>query len=321
MKKFLSAVLSLVMILSMIPAASAAPTVDSTTTWVPNPLELPLELRVLARETGSGNPYESAPSISFEDGNIANIDYRAELNMLLIRNFFEATYFTQGSYDKVKEEFDRAPITTEINVVIEFPSQYVKSGVDLNSTGALVSDNGIFEEKSRQINGNKATITYINEPLTAGELYTNYKASGNPANNSYLADLAFELNDALAYADEGEYVVSVTMSGKTTIDFASKKQVVEYVGGSQNIVTISKYARANHVLEVVPAKPATCKEDGHTQAVKCKIHDSYDCGAYGVYKPQSIPKLNHMISGISLIYSIPEIPATCATDGIKAHET
>lgn len=326
MKRILSAVLSLVMMISMIQTVSAGPTIDSSTTWVPNPLELPLQLTVLARETGSGNSYESAPEVNFVSGGSAKVDYRAELNMLPIRNFFEAAYFESGGgYDRTKEEFDKAKITTEIKVIIEYPAEYLEPDVDLMTAGGLVNNNGIFAEKeARQIAGNKVTITYENTDLTAGELYANYKASANPAINSYLADLAFELNDAISYTEVGQYTVSVTMSGSTTIDFESKEQVVKYVGGSQNIVTIQEEVPippVAHMVEVVPAVPATCKEDGYTRSVKCSIHNSYTCGALGVYPPESIPKLNHMLAGVSSKILILEHPATCAKDGIKAHET
>lgn len=315
MKKVVSIVLAFVMILSTFATVSAA-SVNDLTSYIPNPLEMELGVGVLARKSGTTDAYTSALEILEKELlNGIGIDYKATLDMEPVRLLFDKQFITTvlTGDPTAQGEFNAATVDTEVSVKITYPesADFVS---DLTSAGVLDAGS-IFSEKSRTRNGNVLTIVYKNQDdLTVGEL-TEHK-------DSYLKNISFVLENDLSYDTEGYHEVKVEMSGSTNISFASKTQTVAYSGAASHIVS----ADTKHVLEVVPAVPATCEKEGLEEGVKCKthegyqcanhgvVHDGYDCGARGVLKPtKTIPKLPHNTVHVD------EEPATCYATGLKEH--
>lgn len=317
MKKFVSVVLALTMVVSMFATASAA-TVATTTSWVPNPLELGLEVVVKGRESGIGGDYTTALAIASSEllgadspERIKGVDYQTTLNMKPIRDLFGEDFMTTTLLNDpdVATEFNSGIVSTTVKVVIDYPATAIVK-TDLASAGILDAGS-IFSQVSRDVNGNKVTIIYKNEDnLTAEELMDNKDA--------YLKDISFTLNDAIAYSAEGNHTVSVTLSGSTKIAFSSKTQEVTYTGSSSHITTYTlKPEDIVHILEIVPRKPATCTEVGYTEGVRClTCADPYDANCAGTHRPEEIAKLNH----VGFVVDIAEVPATCGSIGIKAHK-
>ncbi|MBR5614429.1 MAG: S-layer homology domain-containing protein [Clostridia bacterium] len=301
-KKLIAAIMIFTMLMTCVQPCFAA-TINDTTDFVPNPLEMDLAVGVTARKSGTSDAYTSALSIEDVVGGVG-VDYQATLNMKPIRDICTGAFITNviGNDQSLKTEFDSAPVTTTVSVEIEYPSS-ASIGADLSTAGVLEAGSIFSEASPRSINGNKVTITYKNaDSITARALVDNV--------NSYLADIIFTLNDAVTYSTDGYHTVSVKLTGETQIAFSSKVQKVQYTGEASHIVS----ALTMHVLEVVPAKPATCTDRGWTEGVKCKTHSSYNCGAHGLIEPQNtIAPLGHTTSFIA------ETPATCTTDGVKAH--
>lgn len=316
MKKIVSIVLTIVMVVSMFTTISAA-TVDSLTAHVPNPMALELGMEVLARKSGTGNAY--ANTLALVEAALANgigVDYQATLDMSLVRALFDRDLIKSILDDGTAQaEFDAGKVTTEVTVTITYPAKakFVSSDLTAQSVGRLDAGD-IFSEKSRSVAGNTLTIVYQNkENLTVGELTEN--------RDTYLKDIAFYLENELSYNTEDDYhTVTVSMNGSTTLDFSSKTQVVTYSGSSSHIVSANKY----HLLKVIPAVPATCTTPGTKESVMCETHKSglcdecgrhngYNCGARGIVKPVIEPKIPHQ----TVLFGM--VPATCRSTGIKEH--
>ncbi len=313
MKRFVSIVLAIMMIASMFTTVSAA-TIEEHThgySYITNPLDMTLGVSVLARKSGEGDYSDRAISLDTV-GDGMGIDYKATLDMSTIRGFFDKPFITTvlGGDDQAIAEFNAGTVSSTINVAITYPADAViADGSDLATAGTLDAGS-IFSEVSRSGLETAAsgatktlTITYKNaDNLTAGELSAN--------KDTYLKDIAFYLDNVVSYNEDGLHKVTVSLTGSTTITFASRTQTINYSGASSYIVS----AAINHLLQVVPAVPATCDEMGWTEGVKCVSHDSYNCGANGTVEPQqTIPKLNH-----NTIF-VAEVPATCTSTGVAAH--
>lgn len=317
LKKLVAAAISVVMITICVQPCFAV-TIAEITDFVANPFNLPqMSMRVDARESGQG-AYSSSLAVTSETA--SSVDYKATLDMSTVRDLFDEGFMTViiPGDPGLQSEYNSAEVSTTVDVVIDYPATANITG-DLNSIGYLDAGN-IFSEKSRVASGNKLTITYVNrQGLTAQELTANV--------DTYLKDISFYLEGSVSYETEGSHMVTVTMSGSTQIKFASKTQTVNYYGGASQITNFSK-AIVDHVLEIVPLIPATCDTPGQTESVKCATHNSYDCdeiyGVHGIVHPTPIPVLNHEINvggtSVSMKIEIPEVPATCATTGVRAHK-
>ena len=316
MKRFVSVVLAVMMIASMFTSVSAATIEEHASapgfSYITNPLDMTLGVSVLARKSGEGEYSDRAISIETVGAGMG-IDYKATLDMSTIRGFFDKPFITTvlGGDNEALEEFNNATVSSTINVAITYPvDAVIANGSNLATAGRLEAGS-IFSEVPPRSGFETAasgatktmTITYKNaDNLTAGELSAN--------KDTYLKDIAFYLDDVVSYNENGLHKVTVSLTGSTTINFASRTQTINYTGASSYIVS----AAINHMLQVVPAVPATCDEKGWTEGVICVSHDSYNCGANGTVVPQqTIPKLNHKT------ISVAEIPATCTSTGVKAH--
>ena len=313
MKRFVSIVLAVMMIASMFTTVSAA-TIEEHThgySYITNPLDMTLGVKVLARKSGERDYSDKAISLDTV-GEGMGIDYKATLDMSSIRGFFDKPFITTvlGGDDQAIAEFNAGTVSSTINVAITYPADAViADGSDLATAGTLDAGS-IFSEVSRTGLETAAsgatktmTITYKNaDDLTAGALSAN--------KDTYLKDIAFYLDNVVSYNENGLHKVTVSLTGSTTINFASRTQTINYTGASSYIVS----AAINHMLQVVPAVPATCDEKGWTEGVKCVSHDSYNCGANGTVEPkQTIDKLEH-----NTIF-VAEVPASCIATGVKAH--
>ena len=243
MKKIVSIVLTMVMIVSMFATVSAA-SVNDLTSYIPNPLEMELAVGVLARKSGTTDVYADSLELTQEKlPNGVGVDYKATLDMEPIRLLFDKQFVTtvlEGDAS-AKDEFDAANVVTEVTVKITYPES-ASFASSLETAGELDAGS-IFSEMSRSAFGNTLTIVYQNEAgLTVGEL-TEHK-------DTYLKNIAFYLENELSYHTEGDHTVTVEMEGATTISFASKTQIVEYSG------------EASHIAKVNPRKSGSVSGGG-----------------------------------------------------------
>ena len=323
MKKVVSIILMLTMMLSMFSSVSAA-TIAEETSYVPNPMELPLSVSVGAKISGSEDAfvYPPAENVAFTVGAYEKkgVDYRAKLDMSTVRSLFDEGFIQVVLPDdaEARNEFESGVVSTTVNVLIEYPqTAIIDTDLDLTSKDIGTLDAGsIFSESGREVKNNSVKITYVNTSgLKVSELKENVE--------SYLKDIEFTLEDVIAYSEAGDQIVKITLSGETLIDFASKDQKVIYSGSASNIVTVSKDGNIhNHELVVVPAEPATCLKEGKTEAIICRTHQSYgECGALGTKESKSIPALNHMLGGETLKIHVDSVAATCTSKGILEHYT
>ena len=323
MKKIVSIILTLAMMLSMFSSVSAA-TIAEETSYVPNPMELPLSVSVGAKISGSDDAfvYPPAENVSFTVGAYEKkgVDYSAKLDMATVRSLFDEGFIQVVLPDdaEARAEFDNGVVSTVVNVLIEYPATaIIDSDIDLTSKKVGTLDAGsIFSESAREVKENSVKITYVNTTgLKVSELKTNVE--------TYLKDIEFTLKDVIAYSEAGDQIVKITLSGETLIDFASKDQKVIYSGSASNIVTVSKDGNIhNHELVVVPAVPATCLTDGTTEGIICRTHNSYgECGALGTKETAPIAKLNHMLNGKSMKIHVDAEAATCTSKGVLEHYT
>ena len=214
MKKFLSVVLTLMMVFSVFTTVSAATVegvVSGIFTEITNPLltyELPIE--VVACETATDSYQGSPLNISGKaSGTEIGVDFKATLKMQTIRDLFDSyTYNSIKGDTDAMNEFNNATVTSEITVTIEYPNVTVDT-----LKGQLVGANfELYPEVKRELVGeNMLAITFKNrtEPaLKASEL-----------SKEFLTDITFELKDAATYKKEGKHELKIEMEGKTTFDF------------------------------------------------------------------------------------------------------
>lgn len=335
MKRLISFALSLVMVLSTA-ATVMADTIAGVTSFVPNPHNQQLLVQVLGRETGGGDfgsagSYTAALPLTRPNGGSVGVDYKTTLDMAPIRNLFTEPIITSVLMNDatLKDEFEAGVISTTITVDIQYPTAEAVS----NTITGTLNAGSIFSEVSRNVGAKSTVITYKNEDnLTVGALKADLAAhSADAATASKLKDIDFILDGQLNYNTDGYHQVTVTLTGTSTITFASKTQTVQYYGTSSHIATITEEAApiVFHVLEIVPAIPPTCTVSGTTQGVKCSTHNSYDCDndddddydVQGIIIPETIPALGHDPANSATIVDVSGVPATCASTGIVEHKT
>ncbi len=316
MKRFVSIVMAIMMIASMFTSVSAATINEHASapgfSYITNPLDMTLGVSVLARKNGEGEYSDRAISIDTV-GDGMGIDYKATLDMSTIRGFFDKPFITTvlGGDGQAIDEFNRATVSSTINVAITYPADaIIADGSDLATAGRLEAGSIFSEvlprsgfETAASGESKTLTITYKNaDNLTAGGLSAN--------KDTYLKDIAFYLDNVVSYNENGLHKVTVSLTGSTTINFESRTQTINYTGASSYIVS----AAINHLLQVVPAVPATCDEKGWTEGVICVSHDSYNCGANGTVEPeQTIEILNHNTVFVA------RIAPTCTSTGVAEH--
>ncbi len=238
MKKFVSIVLAIAMMVSLVAVVSAA-TVSDLTSYVPNPLEVDMEVGVLARKSGTGNQYV-APTLALSERNLSagvGVDYKSTLNMEPVRLIFDKGVITSvlASDGDAQAEFEAATVATQISVKITYPAgaNFVS---DLTTAGVLDASD-IFSEVSRTPDGNSLTIVYKNrDNLTVAELCDHKQ--------DYLRNIAFILEDDVSYNAKGQYEVKVEMDGESVISFESKTQTVKYSGENSHTVTLSVHSQS-----------------------------------------------------------------------------
>lgn len=326
MKKFLSVVLALTMLFSMLTTASADTMKDILDRFGfggTEPYDVgQLPLHVAARKSGSnGNYIEANEGLELKKWELLDkdvstsgvgIDYQATLDMSPIKALFDRELIELVLRDDAaKADFYDGTVTTDVTVTITYPKTAVvnEETLKLATTGSLDDNSRLnfVETADRMIvedgNFKKATIKYKNKD--------NLKVDDLDGESKVLDDIIFTLNNTIKYNSDGYHNVTVSMSGSTTIAFDNgAQQIVTYSGNSSHILS----AATEHKLVVVPVEPATCKEKGWTEGVKCETHDSYVCGAHGLVTPvQIIPQLSHDI------LFVPVVNATCSSTGVIAH--
>ncbi len=234
MKKIISAVLALVMVLSMFTVVSAA-TVESYMTGrnIPNPMPVNLTIEVAAGRNGSGT--YSTDNLAITSSGAEGVDYKTTLVMAPIRELFGKNFIRTafGGDTAADTEFKAGLVTTTVDVTVTYPAGAIfAEGVDiaLDTVGHLDAGD-IFGEVSRMPGTNSVTIRFANTtPLTVESIMADV--------NNKLKDITFILDDVVSYASEGTYSVTVSLTGSTTIDFTTSADFVANYSGTDTHNTI-----------------------------------------------------------------------------------
>ena len=168
LKKLVAAMLS-VMTFTMLVQPCFAVTVNELIEDFPQSVELQLEMGVSAKRSEGGD-YEAGGLLIQDIVSAQSVDYIASLNMQPIRDVFSNTamaFLANSDDDELRNEFLNGSVTTEITVVIDYPDT-AETSSDFRNKGALVSDNNIFEEKSREVDETekRAIIRFKNRDNT-----------------------------------------------------------------------------------------------------------------------------------------------------------
>lgn len=219
MKKFLSIVLTLMMVFSVfttVSAATVATLVNSAVTTITDPFlafkDMPISITSSLGASGI--------SVPFVSGGV-DADFTATLDMKQLRDFFDGDYFITpllAGDTAATTEFESAIVATDITVTVKHPGITVQNA---GNAGDLVSYNsGTFEQVSRTINTDEVIVKYKNKDnLTVAALMAN--------KDTYLDDLTFELNDAAKYTTVGDYTLTVTMAARSTVTFNNQTPLDE----------------------------------------------------------------------------------------------
>ena len=228
MKKFLSVVLALTMIVSVFTTTVSAATIrnlfDGQGWSTPTYGDIALGVTVSAKKSGSSDAYSSA-TLSLSDASLGNgigIDYKATLDMSPVRGavntLLAKPFITAALADTEAEaEFYAGTVTSDIMVKITYPAVAVVDDSALSSAGI---DNVSYTENGARAfategENKTATIKYknTNDSLTVNDLVN------NPA--SIFDDINFTLANVIKYNSTGSHKVTVEMSGATTFTFSS----------------------------------------------------------------------------------------------------
>lgn len=225
LKKLIASAISFVMLAASIQPCFAATVNEVTPSWIPNPLTLDLAVDVLAKKSGD-TTYTS--SLSIIDTASVGVDYKTTLNMEPVRNIFNGVVISNliSQDSEAQAEFDAGTVETTVAITINYPADAVLSD-DILTSGDI--DNAFFNEVNRTQSGNSVTITYNNDTITAGDLAADVE--------NKLSNITFALDGKVSYAQQGTYPIAVSMSGSTTITFASRVQTVNYSGNGSHTTT------------------------------------------------------------------------------------
>ncbi len=336
MKKFVSVVLALTMVVSMFATASAAKVSDYIDTpESENFLEYQLPIYVRAKKSSDSAYKEATEGLKFAAEQLKTegvlVDFDARLDMQQIREVFAGDFYRLVS---VASDFLTGKVATDVTVTVE----YDKGRVIDTAAGNLISAaNDVYtqvgERTVTSVNDKRDKITIkFAEKLNNGNKITVSELVAN--DDKYFSDITFELNDAVKYSNDGIYNIKVTLDAKTTFEFDDIKVNIGYSNteGSGNFVVS---AATDHLLAIIPAVAATCTTNAWTEGVYCKSHqdkdcpvhgikhNGYDCGVMGTYRAEEVPntKLNHKTGNTFATELVAEVPATCVVDGVKGHYT
>ncbi len=261
MKKIISVVLALMMVLSMFTAVSAATVNDLLTErGFSSTKNLSLAVEVNAKKSTSAE--YAATDLAITSSGAEGVDYKTTLNMGPIRTLFGSEAISVLS---AGDDFAAGIVTTTVNVEIEYPDAAAIAG-DKRTIGVLEAGS-IFVEAGRAYDGNdlnteKFTVTYNNTAnLNAADLVANHA--------TYFADIAFTLEDAVSYSAAGTYPVTVKLTGTTTIDFPSVDFVANYTGEDTHTTTYTAYTPGGNTR---PASyTVTFNTNGGTEVSNVKV--------------------------------------------------
>lgn len=352
MKKFVSVVLALTMVVSMFATASAYPVshyIDTPESE--NFMEYQLPIYVEAKKTSDADVDENwknategleilSDTLKTVDGGVS-VDFRATLDMQQICDVFDGDFYRLVS---LADDFDTGKVSTSVNVTVEYDKGTIEDATAKTEGSLLNSANDVYtqvgERTVASVNDKRNKITINFKQKTDNVSVTDLIADKN-AENKYFSDITFDLPGAVKYSNDGYYNVQVTLTGKTTFTFgAGSEKTIVNIGYSNKVATENDdigtgnfivSAATEHLLAIEPAKAATCTTNAWTEAVYCKshkgkscafhgrTHNGYDCGVMGTYEAAEIP--NTALAHKNAIKFVPEVPATCAAVGVKAHYT
>ncbi len=226
MKKFLSVVLTLMMVFSVFTTVSAATVKHYVNSLFSHEDGTPKDENTDPFFTIDGMPVtitSSVISAPFVSGGV-DADFTATLDMEKVRKFFKDSADEDDGFinsilsddDDAEAEFDRALVTTTIEVTITHPGVTVE---DAANAGDLTDDNdGFFVEKKleREVNSGNIKVKFEQrDPITVEELRRDLTND----NDGYLSDLTFDLNGAAKYTEVGKHKLEVNMIAWSTVTF------------------------------------------------------------------------------------------------------
>lgn len=231
MKKFLSVVLTLMMVFSVFTTVSAATIVDDISAHLGgkqpflifNKIDYPdFKIDVTARRSGTEDAYTSA-DLDIIDSSLPNgigVDFKAKLDMSEILNMLNISNFlsTMFARDDAKETALReGKVVTNITVTIT--GDLGSATAADKEKGSLTDDNGIFVRTNSFFDPNpkKWTVEFENSELSIGDLYDN--------KTNYLSDLTFTLADVVKYSEAKINTITVKLTGDTTLVFGADTPV------------------------------------------------------------------------------------------------
>ncbi len=232
MKKLVSSFLALAILSSMIVTVHAD--IASSTSGIPNPMALQLEMEVEASEKGA-EIFTNPCAIQIPANAPKGVDYMVTLNMEPVRALFDKNFIQNllvgtNPDPALVNEFKAGVVNTAIDVRIDYPATATISNI-MSAGGLEVAS--IYSETGRVQGTNSIVISFKNvDNLSVNELQAYY--------TTYLADLKFALRDSVTYEASGAHRVDVSLSGQTVIAFTSKTQTVTYQGAAYNIVNAAK---------------------------------------------------------------------------------
>ena len=233
MKKFISVVLAVMMLLSMFTAVSAAPVSDYlANAGITSPMPLSLAVEVAAGRNGSDT--YAADDLAITSLAAEGVDYKTTLNMGPVRQLFAANTINTafGGDTAAETEFNDATATTAVDVTIEYPAGATfAQDITADTTGTLTAGTA-FTEVSRVQGTNSLTISFEGTH-TVGDLADNV--------NNALADITFTLDDVVSYAAAGTYPVTVTLTGYTDVAFTSGTFRATYSGTDTHNTVYTAY--------------------------------------------------------------------------------
>ena len=256
MKKFLSVVLTLMMVFSVFTTVSAAdPSLGDLITNYFGPKDpskpfLTYELPVTIKASKDASAPADIQPFNLDLSTGGKVNFATTLDMDKLRKLLAGTDFIDTLNATAKDKFENGEVSTTIVVDIEYPGVTVEGNIEnIGEVGVLANNgNGIFRETLRTLEtrtpqeGNKLTITFKDDKKEQQDPTKKLIVKDLIANRGeYLKDIEFRLYDVAKYTTEGEYDLKVTMNGTTTVIFDNSLSLtVKYTGYDDFRVSASR---------------------------------------------------------------------------------
>lgn len=262
MKKILSVVLCVALLMTAMPMAFAAPASQSISDVFGSEGKTPIVDRSIKADanmlvTKTGGVYADGPLSITESTVSSTFDFKVELDMQKVEDTFKNWIQIARAYSDTTEyqsRLDNAYVRGNFNVEITYPNALNVPAAFTANTQSMYgfSANPIFRETSRTavVGAETTTLTIAIEVFDPNTPANNYVLAANMENdvlhgpNSYLADMSLECT-GVAPSAYGTYTVTGKLTGTTTIwDDSGATQIgnIEYkaVQSGTNVEKVSE---------------------------------------------------------------------------------